>query len=169
MEQKHVLLSALSVGVGVGVGLGLSSGQKWVGGNRDSDELSVEQIVQELKNLVVEGRDGNVTFEDFPYYLRWFWDFIAVEWYNMTQTWCYWCLCFFFLFSFLTIWPCRMTFRHGIFEFMIVYFDKVGCQRCFEHGSLSVWLVSYLAICYDYSGRYKFDTFYWASVMGLIS
>ncbi|KAG4952439.1 hypothetical protein JHK85_046306 [Glycine max] len=69
MEQKHVLLSALSVGVGVGVGLGLSSGQKWVGGNRDSDELSVEQIVQELKNLVVEGRDGNVTFEDFPYYL----------------------------------------------------------------------------------------------------
>ena len=55
---------------GLGVGLGLSSGQKWIGGNRDSDELSVEQIVQELKNLVVEGRDGNVTFEDFPYYLR---------------------------------------------------------------------------------------------------
>ena len=50
--------------------IGLCSGQKWVGGNRDSDELSVEQIVQELKNLVVEGRDGNVTFEDFPYYLR---------------------------------------------------------------------------------------------------
>lgn len=70
MEQKHVLLSALSVGVGLGVGLGLSSGQKWIGGNRDSDELSVELIVQELKNLVVEGRSSNVTFEDFPYYLR---------------------------------------------------------------------------------------------------
>jgi len=70
MEQKHVLLSALSVGVGLGVGLGLSSGQKWVGGNRDSDELSLEQIVQELKRLVVEGRDGKYTFEDFPYYLR---------------------------------------------------------------------------------------------------
>ncbi|RZB91807.1 ATPase family AAA domain-containing protein 1-A isoform B [Glycine soja] len=69
MEQKHVLLSALSVGVGLGVGLGLSSGQKWIGGNRDSDELSVELIVQELKNLVVEGRSSNVTFEDFPYYL----------------------------------------------------------------------------------------------------
>ncbi|CAJ1952976.1 unnamed protein product [Sphenostylis stenocarpa] len=69
MEQKHVLLSALSVGVGLGVGLGLSSGQKWVGGNRDSDELSVEQIVQELKKLVVEGKDSKYTFEDFPYYL----------------------------------------------------------------------------------------------------
>ncbi|KAK7380420.1 hypothetical protein VNO78_32930 [Psophocarpus tetragonolobus] len=69
MEQKHVLLSALSVGVGLGVGLGLSSGQKWVGGNRDSDDLSVEQIVQELKKLVVEGKDSKVTFEEFPYYL----------------------------------------------------------------------------------------------------
>ncbi|WVZ13933.1 hypothetical protein V8G54_011499 [Vigna mungo] len=62
MEQKHVLLSALSVGVGLG--------QKWVGGNRDSDELSLEQIMLELKKLVVEGRDGKHTFEDFPYYLR---------------------------------------------------------------------------------------------------
>ncbi|KAK7364412.1 hypothetical protein VNO80_13044 [Phaseolus coccineus] len=69
MEQKHVLLSALSVGVGLGVGLGLSSGQKWVGGNRDSDELSMEQIVQELRRLVVEGKDGKYTFEEFPYYL----------------------------------------------------------------------------------------------------
>ncbi|KAK7315174.1 hypothetical protein VNO77_33709 [Canavalia gladiata] len=69
MEQKHVLLSALSVGVGLGVGLGLGSGQKWVGGNRDSDDLSGEQIVQELKKLVVEGKDSKVTFEEFPYYL----------------------------------------------------------------------------------------------------
>ncbi|RDX63832.1 hypothetical protein CR513_57687, partial [Mucuna pruriens] len=69
MEQKHVLLSALSVGVGLGVGLGLSSGQKWVGGNHDSDELSVEQIVHELKKLVLEGRDSKVTFDEFPYYL----------------------------------------------------------------------------------------------------
>lgn len=71
MEQKHVLLSALSVGVGLGVGLGLSSGQavqKWVGGN--SDEVSGEQIVEELKKLVVDGKDSKVTFDDFPYYLR---------------------------------------------------------------------------------------------------
>lgn len=73
MEQKHVLLSALSVGVGLGVGLGLSSGQavqKWVGGNRDSDEISVEQIVEELKRLIVDGKDSKVTFDEFPYYLR---------------------------------------------------------------------------------------------------
>ncbi|KAK2420515.1 P-loop containing nucleoside triphosphate hydrolase superfamily protein [Trifolium repens] len=72
MEQKHVLLSALSVGVGLGVGLGLSSGQtvqKWVGGNRDFDEVSGEQIVEELKKLLVDGKDSKVTFDEFPYYL----------------------------------------------------------------------------------------------------
>lgn len=72
MEQKHVFLSALSVGVGLGVGLGLSSGQavqKWVGGNRDIDEVSGEQIVEELKRLVVDGKDSKVTFDEFPYYL----------------------------------------------------------------------------------------------------
>lgn len=70
MEQKHVLLSALSVGVGLGVGLGLSTGQKWVGGNRDSDDISGEQIVQELKRLVIDGRSSKVTFDEFPYHLR---------------------------------------------------------------------------------------------------
>lgn len=70
MEQKHVLLSALSVGVGLGVGLGLSSGQKWVGGNGDSGEISGEQIVLELKMQVVDGKDSKVTFDEFPYYLR---------------------------------------------------------------------------------------------------
>lgn len=72
MEQKHVFLSALSVGVGLGVGLGLSSGQavqKWVGGNRDIHEVSGEQIVEELKRLVIDGKDSKVTFDEFPYYL----------------------------------------------------------------------------------------------------
>ncbi|KAK7283587.1 hypothetical protein RIF29_13201 [Crotalaria pallida] len=69
MEQKHVLLSALSVGVGLGVGLGLSSGQKWVAGNGDSDEISGEVIVLELKNHVVDGKDSKITFDEFPYYL----------------------------------------------------------------------------------------------------
>ncbi|KAE9617412.1 putative microtubule-severing ATPase [Lupinus albus] len=69
MEQKNVLLSALSVGVGLGVGLGLSSGQKWVGGSGDYDEISEEQIVVELKNHVVDGKDSKVTFDHFPYYL----------------------------------------------------------------------------------------------------
>lgn len=73
MEQKHVFLSALSVGVGLGVGLGLSSGQavqKWVGGSRDFGEVSGEQIVEELKRLLVDGKDSKVTFDEFPYYLR---------------------------------------------------------------------------------------------------
>ncbi|CAI8593930.1 unnamed protein product [Vicia faba] len=72
MEQKHVFLSALSVGVGLGVGLGLSSGQavqKWVGGNRDFGEVSEDQIVVELKRLLVDGKDSKVTFDEFPYYL----------------------------------------------------------------------------------------------------
>lgn len=72
MEQKHILLSALSVGVGVG--LGLSSGQavsKWVNGNSSAaDEVTGEQIEQELMRQVVDMRDSKVTFEEFPYYLR---------------------------------------------------------------------------------------------------
>jgi hypothetical protein len=73
MEQKHILLSALSVGVGLGVGLGLSSGQtvsKWVGGNWSLDEISAEQIEQELMRQVVDGKDSEVTFDEFPYYIR---------------------------------------------------------------------------------------------------
>lgn len=72
MEQKHILLSALSVGVGLGVGLGLSSGQtvrKWVGGNWSPHEITEEQIEQELMRQVVAGRDSKITFEEFPYYL----------------------------------------------------------------------------------------------------
>lgn len=73
MEQKHIFLSALSVGVGVGVGLGLSSGQavsKWAGTNRSPDEISGEQIEQELLRQVMDGKGSKVTFEEFPYYLR---------------------------------------------------------------------------------------------------
>ncbi|KAH7538125.1 uncharacterized protein LOC107414667 [Ziziphus jujuba] len=73
MEQKHIILSALSVGVGVGVGLGLSSGQrvsKWVSGDdRSPDEISEELIEQELMRQVVDGRNSKVTFEKFPYYI----------------------------------------------------------------------------------------------------
>lgn len=75
MEQKHVLLSALSVGVGLGVGLGLSTGQavqKWVGGSCESDEISGDQIVLELNNRVIDGKNSEVTFDKFPYYLRYF-------------------------------------------------------------------------------------------------
>ncbi|KAK3011687.1 hypothetical protein RJ639_010867 [Escallonia herrerae] len=72
MEQKHFLLSALSVGVGVG--LGLASGQtvgKWTGFKYCSATTGVtaEQVEQELLRLVVDGRESKVTFDDFPYYL----------------------------------------------------------------------------------------------------
>lgn len=73
MEQKHMLLSALSLGVGVGVGLGLASGQsvsRWRGGNGSPEGVTAEQIEQELIRQVVDGRDGKVTFDEFPYYLR---------------------------------------------------------------------------------------------------
>ncbi|KAK4283006.1 hypothetical protein QN277_000011 [Acacia crassicarpa] len=72
MEQKSILLSALSVGVGLGVGIGLTQGQtmqKWVGGNRESQEFTGELIEKELKRLVVDGKSINVTFDDFPYHL----------------------------------------------------------------------------------------------------
>ncbi|GER49794.1 P-loop containing nucleoside triphosphatehydrolases superfamily protein [Striga asiatica] len=71
MEQKHVLLSALSVGVGVGVGLGLVSGStlvRWAGGSA-SRGISAEEIEAELVRLVADGNNNKVTFEDFPYYL----------------------------------------------------------------------------------------------------
>ena len=76
MEQKHIFLSALSVGVGVGVGLGLASGQavrRWTGsgsGSGSSDAVNAEKMEQELLRLVVDGSESQVTFEEFPYYLR---------------------------------------------------------------------------------------------------
>ncbi|EEF49026.1 uncharacterized protein LOC8277070 [Ricinus communis] len=72
MEQKHFLLSALSVGVGVGVGLGLASGQsmsRWGNGNGSSEDVTAEQIEQELMRQVLDGRNSKVTFDEFPYYL----------------------------------------------------------------------------------------------------
>lgn len=71
MEQKRFLLSAL--GVGLGVGIGLVSGQtvsRWNQSNDVVDGITVAQIELELLKLVIDGKSCNVTFEDFPYYLR---------------------------------------------------------------------------------------------------
>lgn len=74
MEQKSLLLSALGVGVGVGVGvgLGLASGQnKWTGtGSTSSTGITLERIEKELLRQIVDGRESQVTFDEFPYYLR---------------------------------------------------------------------------------------------------
>ncbi|XP_043697385.1 uncharacterized protein LOC122648193 isoform X2 [Telopea speciosissima] len=73
MEQKHVLMSALTVGLGVGVGLGLASGQtvsKWTGGiNSSPNVITGERIEQELLRQIVNGTESNITFDEFPYYL----------------------------------------------------------------------------------------------------
>lgn len=70
MEQKHVLLSALSVGVGVG--LGLASGQavnKWTSPNSPAEGITPDLIEQELRRLILDGKHTKHTFDDFPYYL----------------------------------------------------------------------------------------------------
>ncbi|KAF7810386.1 ribosome biogenesis ATPase RIX7-like isoform X1 [Senna tora] len=73
MEQKSLLISALSVGVGVGVGIGLASGQNvgnWGSNSCSSNAyLTAEKIEQEMLRLVVDGRESKVTFDKFPYYL----------------------------------------------------------------------------------------------------
>ena len=69
--EKHLLMTALS-GLGIGVGLGWVSGQTMSGWNGpfSSSGVTSEVIEQELRRLVVDGRDGNINFDDFPYYLR---------------------------------------------------------------------------------------------------
>ncbi|KAJ0971497.1 hypothetical protein J5N97_019456 [Dioscorea zingiberensis] len=71
MEQKHLVMSAIGVGLGVGVGLGLASGQSRWGpsGAPLSAGLTAERIEQELMRLVIDGKESQVTFEEFPYYL----------------------------------------------------------------------------------------------------
>lgn len=71
MEQKHILLSALSVGVGVGVGLGLASGQNKLNAKASSlNDITAENLEREMLRQVIDGRETGVTFDQFPYYLR---------------------------------------------------------------------------------------------------
>lgn len=73
MEQKHMLMSALGVGIGVGVGIGLASGQtvsKWTG-STPTNAVTPERMEHEMVGLLVDGKDTKVTFDEFPYYLRW--------------------------------------------------------------------------------------------------
>ncbi|XP_060206926.1 uncharacterized protein LOC132634837 [Lycium barbarum] len=71
MEQKNMLLSALGVGIGVGVGIGLASGQtvsRWAGGSA-ANVITPIIMEQEMLNLIANGKDSKVTFDEFPYYL----------------------------------------------------------------------------------------------------
>jgi hypothetical protein len=75
MEQRSLLASA--VGVGVGVGLGLASA-RWGKPAHATDGGSgggagVAEVEAELRRLVVDGRDSDVTFDEFHHlhcYLR---------------------------------------------------------------------------------------------------
>ncbi|CAH9110247.1 unnamed protein product [Cuscuta europaea] len=74
MEQKSLFISAL--GVGVGVGLGLASGQavsKWSGAGAAASSaaggVTTDQIELELRRLVLDGKDSDVSFDNFPYVL----------------------------------------------------------------------------------------------------
>ncbi|XP_028118877.1 uncharacterized protein LOC114316419 isoform X2 [Camellia sinensis] len=71
MEQKPFLMSALGVGIGVGVGIGLASGQSvssWANSG-SSNAITPERMEHEMLKLVLDGKDGKVTFDEFPYYL----------------------------------------------------------------------------------------------------
>ncbi|KAG8382186.1 hypothetical protein BUALT_Bualt05G0050600 [Buddleja alternifolia] len=73
MESKHMLMSALGVGIGVGVGIGLASGSqtvgKWTGCASTTGGVTPQIMEQEMLSLIANGKDGNVTFDQFPYYL----------------------------------------------------------------------------------------------------
>lgn len=65
-----MLMSALGVGIGVGVGLGLASGSQAVSKWAGSDAITPYTMEMEMLSLLSNGRDSNVTFDQFPYYLR---------------------------------------------------------------------------------------------------
>ncbi|KAK3134734.1 hypothetical protein QOZ80_5BG0410040 [Eleusine coracana subsp. coracana] len=71
MEQRNLFVSALSVGVGVGLGL---ASARWAAptngdGGGGGAGVGVAELEAELRRLVVDGRESEVTFDDFNYYL----------------------------------------------------------------------------------------------------
>ncbi|KAG8069184.1 hypothetical protein GUJ93_ZPchr0005g15503 [Zizania palustris] len=74
MEQRNLLVSALSVGVGVGLGL---ASARWTAsaqgeGGGGCSGVGVAELEAELRRLVVDGRESDVTFDEFHsfhYYL----------------------------------------------------------------------------------------------------
>ncbi|CAK8579259.1 unnamed protein product [Lathyrus sativus] len=75
MEQKTLLISAVSASVGVGVGFGIANSRqnvsKWgrTYSFSSSNSVTANQIEQEMIRQIIDGRDSNVTFDKFPYYL----------------------------------------------------------------------------------------------------
>ncbi|XP_076951896.1 uncharacterized protein LOC143625465 isoform X2 [Bidens hawaiensis] len=71
MENKHLFMSALSVGLGVGVGLGMGKTMsRWMGGDDSSGiGLTPQTMEREMLSMIVDGKDSKITFDEFPYYL----------------------------------------------------------------------------------------------------
>ena len=63
MEQKYILLSALSMGVGVGYSL--ASGQtigKWTGQLSSQNAITPNKLEQDLLRRVIDGRESDIIF-----------------------------------------------------------------------------------------------------------
>ncbi|KAK1409003.1 hypothetical protein QVD17_41229 [Tagetes erecta] len=71
MENKHLFMSALSVGLGVGVGLGMGKTvSRWTSGDDSSGiGLTPQTMEREMLSMIVDGKDSKITFDEFPYYL----------------------------------------------------------------------------------------------------
>ncbi|CAM0881765.1 unnamed protein product [Alopecurus aequalis] len=70
--MEHGSLFASAVGVGVGVGIGLVSARLTAAPNSGASSdgrAAGAEVEAELRQLVVDGRESGVTFDDFPYYL----------------------------------------------------------------------------------------------------
>ncbi|XP_020240999.1 uncharacterized protein LOC109819630 isoform X2 [Asparagus officinalis] len=67
MEQKSFLMSALGVGLSVGVGLGVG---RWTAqSSAEPGGLTAEKLEAELMKQVIDGKEGDASFDRFPYYL----------------------------------------------------------------------------------------------------
>ncbi|KAK9076661.1 hypothetical protein SSX86_004995 [Deinandra increscens subsp. villosa] len=69
MENKHLFMSALSVGLGVGVGVGLGMGKRWTNDDSSGIGLTPQAMEREMLSMMVDGKDSKITFDEFPYYL----------------------------------------------------------------------------------------------------
>jgi hypothetical protein len=67
MEQRNLFVSAMSVGVGVGLGL---ASARWAHGDGGAGGVGVAELEAELLRMVLDGRESQVTFDEFNYYLR---------------------------------------------------------------------------------------------------
>ncbi|KAK9059314.1 hypothetical protein SSX86_021933 [Deinandra increscens subsp. villosa] len=69
--EGRAFVSALSVGIGIGVGLGVGrTVNRLTSGSDSSANAITPQIMErEILSLIMDGRDSNVTFYEFPYYL----------------------------------------------------------------------------------------------------